>query len=130
MDALTEPSGRSYTPLPIDGTQGLPQEFPVLFADRIYHFRLHVNALPALLEDRTAILELPAPEAFLVVRVEVESPDASRRTIFLRKVIRELEYQAEAIALTFPQQRVAVGNLNGRGEFGTRLSGGIAARWA
>jgi hypothetical protein len=73
---------------------------------------------------------LPAPEAFLVVRVEKDFPKGGSDLIFLRKVAPGLIYAAGNIALTFPTQRVAVRNLNGQGAFGSQVTGGIAARWA
>jgi hypothetical protein len=76
------------------------------------------------------VLDLPSPEACLVVHVIVELPDATQQPIFLRKVVPGLEYEVENIALIFPQQRVAVSNLNGVGDFGSQVIGGIAARWA
>jgi hypothetical protein len=200
MDALVGASGRTYTLLPIDGTRGFPQSFPVLFEGRSYQFRLYVNIPTALLHvkptalasavtagdavitvtstvgfptrapfrvriekevlvitamtanvwavtrgaDSTTpaahasgtpvvytitVLDLPSPEACLVVHVMVELPDATQHPIFLRKVVPGLEYEVENIALLFPQQRVAVSNLNGVGDFGSQVIGGIATRW-
>src|SRR4051794_29349417 len=54
-------SGRAYGPLPIDGDQGFPQAFGLVFAGQTYSFRLYVNASPALLEDKTHVLDLPFP---------------------------------------------------------------------
>lgn len=130
MDALLAKSGRSYTPLPIDGAQGFPQSFPLLFEGRTYHFKLYVNIAAHLLNDRLEFIEAPSEEAFLVVRVERELADATRETIFLRKVVPNLEYEAESIALLFSSQSIARTNLNGQGERGTRVQGGIARRWA
>jgi len=209
MAALIGVSGRTYAPLPIDGSRGFPQSFPLLFAGRTYQFRLYINVPASLLNNslnrfsyisRTilsssinanattitvtstacfpsitpfevrvddeimnvtatastswtvtrgadgtravphdtassviysaAILDLPLSDSFLVVKVEVELPDATRQTLFLRKVVTDLEYETESIALIFPQQRVAVSNLNGQGNFGTQIIGGIALRWA
>ncbi|HJZ79322.1 MAG TPA: hypothetical protein VKD91_03220 [Pyrinomonadaceae bacterium] len=130
MNALVGASGRTYTPLPIDGSRGFPQSFPLLFAGRTYQFRLYVNVPAASLKDKTAVLDLPTAESFLVVQVEVESPAATRETQFLRKVVPDLEYEAENIALVFTRQRVAVRNLNGQGDFGSQVIGGIAPRWA
>jgi hypothetical protein len=76
------------------------------------------------------VLDLPSPEACLVVHVLVELADTTQQSIFLRKVVPDLEYKVENIALLFPQQRVAVSNLNGVGDFGSQVIGGIAARWA
>jgi hypothetical protein len=153
MGTLIGNSGRSYSPLPVDGDRGLPQAFPLVFAGTTYQFRLYVNASPSLLADQTAVFDLPVPrvapsrplqggapapvafdlpvpEAFLVVRVDQGLPDGSSQLLFARKVVPGLEYVAGAIALTFPTQLVAVKNLNGQGTFGSQITGGIAARWA
>jgi hypothetical protein len=130
MDALTDTRTRSYTPLPIDPAKGFPQTFSMLFGGRTYHFTLYANIAAARLNPRAVHLELPADSAFLVVRVEREERGGVRETIFLRKVVPGMEYETGDIVLTFPQQRVAVANLNGKGEFGSQVSGGIASRWA
>ena len=130
MDALVGASGRTYTQLPIDGSRGFPQSFPLVFAGRNYRFRLYVNAPASLVKDKTLVLDLPSPGAFLVVQVELDLPTGTRQPIFLRKVVPSLEYEAENIALIFPQQKVAVQNLNGQGSFGSQVTGGITLRWA
>lgn len=130
MSGLIGAIERTYTPLPIDVSQGFPQSFPLLFANRNYRFRLYVNAPTSLVKDKTRVLDLPSPEAFLVVQVELDLSAGIRQPIFLRKVVPGLEYEADNIVLTFPQQRVAVQNLNGQGDFGSQVAGAIALRWA
>lgn len=130
MDALIAKSGRSYTPLPIDGAQGFPQSFSFSFEGRNYRFRLYFNIAAHLLADRPEFIEAPSEEAFLVVRVERDLTDATSETIFLRKIVPGLEYEAEELALLFSTQRLARSNLNGQGEHGTYVLGGIARRWA
>jgi len=143
MNGITGKSGREYSPLPIDNAAGLPQSFTVLFDGRTYRFSLYVDIGAFLLEQQTGILDLPISErdpsglagrnfeeGFLVVQGEVEGADGTRETIFLRKVVPDLEYEAENIALIFPQQRVARKNLNGQGNLGSQVTGGIARRWA
>jgi|ERR1041385_702144 hypothetical protein len=128
MVAPVGTSNRSFSPLPIDSSRGFPQSFPLLFANRNYLFRLYVNVPAAEVEDKSEVLDLPSADAFLVVSVELDLPDGTRQPIFLRKVVPGLEYEAENIALVFPQQRVAVLNLNSNGEFGSQVTGGIALR--
>ena len=207
MEMLPGQSGRSYTALPIDGSRGFPQSFPVLFGGRTYQFQLYVNvpaysiqratatyisrtilagaldnidttilvvsnkgfprSTPfeiriddetlivtgiagtswsvirgvegtraaahtngALLTYTTSVLDLPSSDAHLVMKVETALPDGTLGTAFLRKIISGFEYEVENIALLFTQQRVAVGNLNGRGDLGSLIMGGIAPRWA
>lgn len=130
MDALIAKSGRSYTPLPIDGTQGFPQSFPFSFEGQNYRFRLYFNIAAQLLNDRTDFITVPSEEAFLVVRVDRDLSDTTSETIFLRKIVPDLEYEAGEIALLFSTQRIARSNLNGQGEHGTHVLGGISRRWA
>lgn len=130
MEIPVGTSGRTFTPLPIDGSRGVPQSFPVFFSNRNYLFRLYVNVPAARVTDKTLILDLPSADAFLVVAVDLDLPDGTRQPIFVRKVVPGLEYEAGNIAMVFPQQRVAVQNLNGQGEFGSQITGGIATRWA
>jgi hypothetical protein len=128
MTLLAGKSERQFTSLPIDNARGYPQSFAFVFADQTYHFRLYVNIPAELLYSRTNFIELPSPEAFLVVRVERELTDGTRQIIFLRKVVPELEYEAESIAMIFPRQLVARNSLNGQGDFGSQVIGGIARR--
>jgi len=128
MSILIGTTERTYTPLPIDVSRGFPQSFPLVFSNRNYRFRLYVNAPATLVKDKTQILELPSAEAFLVVQVELDLANGIRQIIFLRKVVPDLEYATENIALIFPQQRVAVKNFNGQGDFGSAITGAIAPR--
>jgi hypothetical protein len=128
---LVGESGRTYEPLPVDGARGFPQSFPYLLNGRTYHFTFYVNVAADLLGAPAADLPaMPATEAFLVARVERETSGGGRETVLARKVIPGVEYEAAEIALLFAEYRVARKNLNGRGEFGSVVRGGIAARWA
>jgi len=131
MDALTGTSGRTYAPLPIDARRGFPQSFPFQMNDgSSYQFTLYVDIDSNVLESTASALPLPSQAAFLVVRVERLLPDGTTRIVFMRKVVPELEYQAENIALMFPQQVIVKDNINALGEFGSQVVGGIASRWA
>ncbi len=129
MDALAGKQGRTFTPLPINGEQGFPQSFPLSFNGSTYHFHLYVNVASQKLDDRPQFIEVPTEESFLVVTVEREQVDSTREVIFVRKVVPDLEYEAENIALVFSGQRIARDNLNGVGAHGTQVFGGIARRW-
>lgn len=129
MDVLIGKSGTSFTPLPIDAVQGFPQSFPFLFEGRTYHFNLYADVAAHILDARPEFIDVPASEAFLVVRVERELEDATRELIFTRKILPQLEYEVENIKLLFAEQRLARENLNGSGDHGTQVIGGIARRW-
>ncbi len=131
MDAIISgASGRTYTPLPFDNTLGVPQAFPFRFNGQLYQFRIYADIDSDLLTGSATTFTLPASNAFLVVQVDREDANGVRTTIFLRKVVPELEYEADTIALTFPQQTLAKASINQQGDFGTDIEGGIAARWA
>ena len=130
MSTLTSDTNRVYTPLPINGDNGFPQTFAIVFRGVTYRFRFYVNASPALISDVSAIFDLPVPDMFLVARVDQDLADGSSKLVFLRKIVPELVYASGQIALSFPVQRVAVRNLNGQGAHGSRVTGGIAPRWA
>jgi hypothetical protein len=153
MNLETAKSGRIYTPLPIDASLGFPQSFAHIFEGRAYHFRLYVNIaaerlravdhlllppeqaylteeIKKAMAERADFLPLPSEQAYLVARVERDKPGGARETVLVRKVTPELEYESENIALFFPRQLIARGNLNGQGEFGSQVIGGIARRWA
>jgi hypothetical protein len=131
MDALTGISGRTYAPLPIDARRGFPQSFPYQTSDGAsYQFTLYVDIDSTVLEGVASVLPLPSQSAFLVARVERLLPDGTSRIVFMRKVVPELEYQAENIALMFPQQVIVKDNINALGDFGSQVVGGVAPRWA
>jgi hypothetical protein len=153
MDLEIAKSGRRYTPLPIDTSLGFPQSFALVFEGNTYHFRLYVNIaaerlrgaadflllpseqshLPEEIQKamavRADVLPLPSEQAYLVAHVEREATGGARETVLTRKLSPELEYEAENIALFFPRQIIARSNLNGQGNFGSQVIGGIARRW-
>jgi len=130
MDSLVGNSGRVYTPLPIDPQQGFPQVFSFQVDNRVYRFTLYVDMDAGLLAGTDTLFSLPATDAFLVVKVERTNSDGTSKIVFLRKVTPEQEYEAENIALIFPMQTLARNNINGQGDFGSQVVGGIAPRWA
>jgi hypothetical protein len=130
MNTFPFKSGRSYIPLPIDSNQGFPQTFAFPFQGQTYQFTFYVNVAMDRLAENNAFLSLPAEDAFLVVRVERPNGEQALETIFLRKVVPDLEYEVENVALTFVDQQISRSNLNGQGNFNSQVSGGIAGRWA
>lgn len=131
MDTLTGLSGHAYAQLPIDARRGFPQSFPYQVSPGgSYQFTLYVDIDSSVLDDAVSVLPIPSHSAFLVVKVERSLPDGTSRVVFMRKVMPELEYQAENLALMFPQQVIVKDNINGVGDFGSQVSGGIAPRWA
>lgn len=131
-DVRTTKPDLEFTVLPIDGTRGFPQSFPFLFNGTTYHFWVYVNVPSERLDDTTVKMKLPEVDrhmAHLAVRVQVEQEDGTRSTIFMRKIVPGLVYETESIVLTFDDCTVAVQNLGGTGDYGSSVTGGIAARW-
>jgi hypothetical protein len=123
---ITGASGRTYDPLPIDNAAGFPQSFPFLLNGVRYQFSAYVNVPEAALGAIDELMVLPDARRFLVIRADVVRSDGVSQTVFLRKVVPSQEYRAGALALTFPTQIVARRNLNGVGNFGSNVIGGVA----
>jgi hypothetical protein len=118
----------TFLELPVNADEGFPQAFRLSFLDQMYQFFFYANVL----DDGTPvpddfIYDLPAPGAFLVLRVARESA-AGPVSIFCRKLVRNLEYQAAELVLAFDEMKVSRKNLNNAGTFGSSVVGRIAAR--
>jgi hypothetical protein len=114
--------------LPINADEGLPQAFRLAVGDRLYQFRLYANVAEELLNAApTGPIDLPIPGAFLVLRVDRESP-TGLVTLLQRKLVLDHEYEAAELALTFRTMRLDPRNLNGFGAFGSQIVGGVARR--
>jgi len=114
--------------LPINADEGLPQAFRLAVGDRLYQFRLYANVAEELLNAApTGPIDLPIPGAFLVLRVDRESP-TGLVTLLQRKLVLDHEYEAAELALTFRTMRLDPRNLNGLGAFGSQIVGGVARR--
>jgi hypothetical protein len=121
-------STRTYLSLPINADEGFPQAFRLDFGGQVYQILLYANVAEQI-AARAEVFTLPQDGAFLVMRVLRESQDGVT-TIFQRKLVPELEYEAAELAFVFHTMQVARQNLNGQGAFGSIVRGGIAARWA
>ena len=123
---------RTYLQLPINGDEGFPQAFRLDFNGKTYQVFLYVNILEdaAAQPDANDVYTLPDPRggAFMVMRV-LREDIAANSVIFQRKLVPNLEYEAAEVAFLFKEMKVASLNLNGIGAFGSRVIGGIAARW-
>jgi len=117
----------TFLRLPINPADGFPQAFRLTLSARTYRFQLYANVAEELLDTATGPLDLPAKGAFLVLSVDREEP-AGLTTILRRKLVPGITYHAAELALTFPTMRLDPRNLNGVGEFGSQVVGGVAQR--
>jgi hypothetical protein len=119
----------TYLRLPIDPDAGFPQAFRMAFGTATYVVTCTVNVTDEALLATDAPLPLPQPGAFLVLAVERESTEGAT-TVFRRKVVPGLEYEADELALTFTDIAVHPRNLHAAGAYGSTVTGGVALRWA
>ncbi|GKQ37930.1 hypothetical protein [Streptomyces sp. A012304] len=125
--------------LPVEPDEGLPQAFRCPIGGTSYEFGLYANlhagpddppqtlydlACPARTEQPTS------PPGYLVLRVVGPGPHGPR-VVFLRKLVAEaaLVHHADRLAIRLLEAKVARGNLNGRGHYGSRIVIGVAPRW-
>lgn len=135
MEPFQHPSGRTYQPLAIAEDTAIPARVPASAGGQSYLILLYASIAAPRLEGEEAVLPLDRGDAYLVMRVALDPPDAPRRTLLIRKVALDVEYDCGPVFITFPgpplvedNLRVARLNLNGTGRHGTRIVGGIAAR--
>jgi hypothetical protein len=121
-----------YLRLPANADEGFPQTFSMRFGDRGYTVALEVSVVDedVLAESAAAAqpLVLPRPEAYLVVSVAREDP-APTEVILRRKIVPRHVYEAAELTFVFTEMVIHPRNLNGAGAFGSRVTGGVAARW-
>jgi hypothetical protein len=118
-----------YLRLPIDADRGFPQAFRMALGTATYVVSCYVNVTDETLLTAAEALALPRPGAYLVVDIARETT-ADDRSIFRRKVVPGLEYEAEELALVFTDIAVHPANLNAAGPHGSRITAGVALRWA
>ncbi|MEU0740849.1 hypothetical protein [Streptomyces sp. NPDC006134] len=126
--------------LPVDPDEGLPQAFGCVIGGTRYDFGLYAvlgdagDDPPSTLYDLASpgrITVPSAPPGYLVLRVARRGPDGPR-VVLLRKLVPEpdLVHHAGRLAIRLLEAKVARGNLNGRGHYGSSIVIGVALRWA
>ncbi len=115
--------------LPVEPADGFPQSFLLGVDDRTYRIELYVDvpehALDPGADPRTPLdlvgsAERPA-QGMLVGVVVRESADGSPVQLLRRRLLPGLVYVAAELVVVVDELRVAVGNLNGAGSFGSVL---------
>ncbi len=118
-----------YLRIPVDADRGFPQGFGMSLGGQTYLLSFSMTVLDEELLTTTEPLDLPQPDAYAVLTVS--RPDGnSERTLLRRKLAPYVEYETDELAFMFTELAVHPRNVNGTGAFGSRLTGGVAARWA
>jgi hypothetical protein len=122
-----------FAPLPITGDQGLPQAFSCDIGDASYDFGVYANLTVPEDDPPETLYDLASPDApgHLVLRV-VRQAEVGTQVLLLRRLVAEpdLVHAAGPLAVRMTQARIARGNLNGTGSFGTQVTIEVARRWA
>jgi len=119
----------AYRRLPVNADEGFPQAFRFAVDGGSYVVELAVTVVDEDLLRNETPLVLPRPGAYLVMVVSREGPGAAA-VVFRRKVVPRHEYDAAELAFVFEEMVVDRRNLNAAGAFGSRLTAGVATRWA
>jgi hypothetical protein len=125
-----------FRQLPVDADEGFPQSFLLAMLGNVYRFELYVNVAeeqlptyPAAADPRTAldlIGDRRGPRGLLVLAVVRQDP-GGETSLIRRRVLPGQVYAARELRLRFAEITVAIGNLNGVGEFGSRIRAEVAA---
>lgn len=115
--------------LPVQADDGFPQSFLLAVADRTYRVELYVD-VPEHLLDRDADPRDPLDlvgsatrpaQGLLVGTLVRHSVDGTPVQLMRRRLLPGLLYTAGELRLVVDEIRVARGNLNGAGAFGSVL---------
>jgi hypothetical protein len=139
------------TRLPVNPDEGFPQSFLLALAGRTYQVQLYVDVPEHLLphelgqretvdvvsggypapgplgEGAAADPAAPAP-GLLVAAVARQEPDGTLVPLLRRRLLPGLLYTARELLLLVDEVRIAAGNLNGAGPFGSVLRARVGVR--
>jgi hypothetical protein len=133
-------TGLEFFEVPFSPDDGLPQAVSCPVGPKTYEFAVYASLdVPAddpldtiydLSWPGTAPGRVGTPRGHLVLRV-AETGAAGGRVLLLRKLVPEpgLVHPAGPLAVTLHEARIAHGNLNGAGRYGSRIRLGVARRW-
>ena len=127
----------TFRRLPFTPDDGLPQAVTCAVGALSYDFAIYVSVTTPDLDPPEEIYDLArlgasgTPPGHLVLRI-AETGVADPKVLLLRKLVPEpdLVHPAGPLAVKLHEARIARGNLHGAGRYGSRITMGVAQRWA
>jgi hypothetical protein len=122
--------------LPVDPDEGFPQSFLLALAGATYRFDLYVDVpeheLPEHPDPRDPLdlvgaADSPA-QGILVGAVVRQNTDGTSTTLIRRRLLPGLLYRAQELLVAVDEVRIARGNLNGAGTWGSVLTARVGLR--
>ena len=116
--------------LPLDPDDGFPQAFRFVFAGYTYRVGVYVAVAERLLEphriDPRALIDLAgadreAPLNGRLIADVVRESHGREHVLLHRRLLPGLSYLLAELRLDVVHASVAIGNLNGHGQFGSRI---------
>lgn len=115
--------------LPVDPDDGFPQSFLLGVGERTFLVELYVDVPEHLLDRRSdprtpidLVGSATTPAHGMLVGIMArQSADGTPVELLRRRLLPGLLYTAGELELTLDEVRIAVGNLNGAGSFGSVL---------
>lgn len=127
--------------LPVDADEGFPQSFLLALAELTYRVELYVDVPEHLLPPRPAPRDVidvvgAAPSAgqphdaaaLLVAAIARQQADGVVVPLLRRRLLPGLTHTAGELVLVVDDVRIAAGNLNGAGQFGSVVEARVGVR--
>lgn len=138
---LDLPISVALRPLPVNADEGFPQSFLLALGERTYSVELYVNTPEHLLPSQPSPRQVinvgggvtKAGSAqnvagLLVASIARQQADSVLVPLLRRRLLPGLVYTARELVLVVDELRVAAGNLNGAGRFGSVVRVRVGAR--
>lgn len=118
-----------YKKVPINESAGFPQSFRLSMNDVIYRINLYINIPEKILGSSDEVFDLLETGSRFMVMQVVREGSGDLKTLFHRKLVKNIELYAAELSFKFREIQIARGNLNGIGDFGSKVVAGVALRW-
>ena len=128
-------------PLPVSADEGFPQTFLLALGERTYRVELYVDVPEHLLPTRSSprdVIDVVGAAAaaglrrdatgLLVASIGRQQADGTLVPLLRRRLLPGLVHTARELVLVLDELRIAAGNLNGAGQFGSVVRARVGVR--